>query len=100
MVIKQVLLSLFCIITIIYVHAMQPDHPNPLSEEVRKQLCYNQWEKVKQTLEFMDCVDLVRQQCHPSRPEFQDAFKALHETKEFKKYINLINPSNTQDENT
>ena len=87
--IRKILVPLFCLTIIISANGMQPEQSVRFSKDIIEQQRYKEWEKVKQTPEFMDCAELTMLQRRPSDPDLINAFKRLHETEEFKKYISI-----------
>jgi len=87
MITKKTILPLLYITTIIFTHAMEHDNNIPLAKEALKKL---QWDQVKQTSEYADITRLDRR---PSDPELRNAWRRLHNTHAFKKYIEISHSS-------
>lgn len=60
-----------------------------LSKNTLEYLRYNAWEEVKQTEEYAVCVEVNQLPRRPSDPIYVRAYKKLHETEAWQKYMSI-----------
>ena len=88
--IRKIVAPLFCLTITIGASEMRPEqYVVRFSKETIEQQRYNEWENVKKTKEFIDCAELTMLQRRGSDPALRDAFKKLHATDAFKRYISI-----------